>query len=392
MRRQLPLAVFAALLATLPTATVAAQEKAGERSVDVSGIIFGNFQYHVEPGHDSAADEQVRAGLDRNQFAIERLYLTVRSTLNPRTSVRATAELFNDDGAYGLRVKYGYLDYRFVDNEATTAFVRAGLLQNIMVDHEERFWPRYVANAPLARAGYFSSADLGVAVGASLPRDLGEVYAEVVDGRGYQGVGSADDRFKDFGARLTLTPFVGSPAARVLGPLVVSPWYYRGDTASVFGPGSRRADAPGYLGPLDSGRRRDRYGLFAAWDDPRLQVGVSMARRRSEVEGGANTPASPATTTTRTGELLGAFAVVRPLAFADSAGRSPLAILLRYDRDDPNTDVAGHVRYVVAGVAYDLTPDVSVALDYQETMPRAGQPPTRGNLRQVYYARFQARF
>lgn len=393
MRRHALLAAATATIVALPIATVAAQEKPAGRSVDVSGILFGNFQYHVEPGPDSAADEQVRAGLERNQFVIERLYLTVRSTLTPRTSVRATAELHNENGAYGLRVKYGYLDYRFIDREATTAFVRVGLLQNIMVDHEERFWPRYVANAPLARAGYFSSADLGVAVGASLPHDLGEVYAEVVDGRGYQDVASADDRFKDYGARLTLTPFAGSSGAgALLRPLVVSPWYYRGDTASIFGPGSRRADAPGYLGPLDVGRSRDRYGLFAAWDDPRLQVGVSLARRRSEIEGGGNTPASPVTTTTRTGELLGAFAVVRPLAFADSAGRSPLSLLLRYDRDDPNTDAAGHVRYVVAGVAYDLSSDVSVALDYQETMPLDGQPPTRANLRQVYYARFQARF
>lgn len=388
--KRLLLTLTAALL--IPAGTIAAQTASGGRSVDVSGLIFGNFQYHVEPGPDPVTDEQVRAGLERDQFAIERIYLTVRSTLTPRTSVRATAEVHNSSSGYALRAKYAYLDYRFLDRKATTAFVRAGLLQNIMVDHEESFWPRYVGNAPLARADYFSSSDLGLAVGATLPHQWGDVYAEVVDGRGYQGVGSADDRFKDFGARVTLTPFAGSPAAGVLRGLTISPWYYKGDTASVFGPNSKLAAAPGYLGPLSVGRQRDRYGLFAAWSDPRLVLAVSMARRRSEIESGANTPASPVTTTTRTGELLGAFAIVRPLAFVDSAARSPFAVVLRYDHDDANTAVAGYTRYIVAGVTYDLTRDIAVGLDYQETMPQDGQPPIRSNLRQIYFARFQAKF
>ncbi len=393
MRRRVPLAAaLLSLTAVAATAQVAPNSPpavAGPR-VNVSGLMLGNFQYHLEPGADSAADEQRRAGANQNQFVIERLYLTVRSTITPKASVRATAELYNGASGYQLRVKYGYLDYRFVDREATTAFVRVGLLQNIMIDQEETYWPRYVGTSPLAR--YFSASDLGVSVGATLPGGLGDVYAEVVDGRGYQGVGSADDRFKDFAARVTLTPFATAPGTRALRPLVIVPWYYKGDTASIFGPNSSRSGADGYLGPLRAGRQRDRYGLFAAWDDPRLRLGVSLARRRSEIDAGENTALSPPTTTVRTGSLFGTFAIIRPLAFADSAGQSPFSVVLRYDRDDPNTAASGHVRFLMAGLTYDVTPDVSVALDYEEMMPQAGQPATAANLRKVYLARFQARF
>lgn len=396
---RLAAAALAAAASALSAGALAAQGAPSGRSVDVSGIIFGNFQYHAESGHDEAADEQVRAGLERNQFVLERLYLTVRSTLSPRTSVRATAEVYNGSAGYQLRAKYAYLDHKFPVGKSASAFVRAGVLQNIVVDHEESYWPRFVATSPLVRAGYFSAADLGVAVGGTFPRNMGEVYAEVVDGRGSAGLGSADDRFKDFGARVTLTPFAGAGAdasaagaVRALRGLVISPWYYRGDTASVFGPNSARSGVAGYLGPVDTGRQRDRYGLFAALDDPRVVLGVSLARRRSELESGDNTQASPITTSIRTANLVGTFAVVRPFAFADSAGRSPFALLLRYDREDANTGAPGHTRYVVAGMTYDLSPYVSVGLDYQETMPQGGQAATRSTLRQIYFARLQARF
>ncbi len=389
------MAVAVAML-SLTTVAVSAQDapaappSLAAPAVTVSGLMLGNFQYHVEPGADSAADVQRRAGENQNQFVLERLYLTVRSKLSSRAAVRATAEIHGGGSGYQLRAKYAYLDYRVVDRAATSAFVRVGLLQNIMIDQEETYWPRYVGTSPLAR--HFPSADLGVSVGATLPGGFGDVYAEVVDGRGYQGVGSADDRFKDFAARVTLTPFAASPGGSALSPLVVVPWYYKGDTASVFGPNSSHAGTEGYLGPLRAGRQRDRYGLFAAWDDPRLRLGVSVARRRSEMDVGQNTDEWPASTAMRTGSLLGTFAIVRPLAFADSAGQSPFSVVLRYDREDPNTSAAGHVTFLMAGLTYDVSSDVSVALTYEEMMPRAGQPATATNLRQVYLARFQARF
>jgi hypothetical protein len=377
----------------LAAAPARAQGDGGRPAVDLSGVLYGNYQYHVEPGTTPAEDAQLRAGAEQNRFSLERAYLTVRAAAGPRATVRLTSDLYRAAGGYELRLKYGYLDYRFLERGQTSAFARVGLLQNVMIEHEERFWPRWLGSAPLDRAGFFSSADLGVAVGATFLGDFGELYAHVVNGQGYQDVGRPDDRFKDYAARLTLRPFANL-APTVLRSLVVSPWYYRGDSASIFGPNSTLADVPGYLGPVAEGRRRDRFGLFLGWEDPRLAAGVSIGRRESDVEHGANTAASPVTVTRVSEKLVAGFAVVRPLGYlsGDSTYRSPLAVVLRYDRDDVNTDVPGRTHYVVAGLAYDLTPNVSFALDYQETLPEDGLPATRGNTQQVYFAHFQAKF
>jgi hypothetical protein len=385
-------ATLLVLLATSAT-PARAQGDGGRRTVELSGVLFGNYQYHVEPGTNPAEDQQVRAGAEQNQFVLDRAYVTVRATAGSRASVRVTSDLYRGGDGYQLRLKYGYLDYRFLERGQASAFARLGMLPGIMIEHEESYWPRWVAQAPLDRAAFFPSADLGLAVGVTLPGQFGELYAQVVNGQGYQNVGASDDRFKDYAARVTLRPFANLTPA-TLRSLVVSPWYYRGDSASIFGPNSALAGVPGYLGPVAEGRRRDRFGIFVGWDDPRLTAGLSVGRRESDVEGGANTAASPVTVTRLSEKLVAGFAVVRPLAFidGDSTHRSPLAVVLRYDRDDVDTDTPGRTHFVVAGLAYDLTPNVSLALDYQETLPEKGLPAARSNTRQIYFAHFQAKF
>ena len=376
-----------------PSTPLAGQAPPFTRGVELSGVVYGNFQYHVEPGATPSQDAQVRAGLEENQFSLERAYVNVRASVAPRTSLRVTSDLHRADDGYELRLKYGYVDYRFLERGRASAFARVGMLQNVVIDHEERFWPRWLGTAPLDRAGYFSSADLGLAVGATLPDRLGELYAQVVNGQGYQRVGESDDRFKDWAARVSLTPVAALDESSPLRGLFVSPWYYKGDTASIFGPGSELDATPGYLGPVRQGRRRDRYGVVVGWESERFgSAGVSVARRRSEVEGGANTPASPIVVGRREGRLTSAFAALRPFAVLDSASRWPLGVVLRYDRDDADRATPGFTHYVVAGLAYDVNSHLSVALDYQETLPQDGQPPTRATLRQIYFAHLQARF
>lgn len=358
----------------------------------VSGLILANYQYHVEDGTNPEQDEQVRAGLERSRFMLERVYLTARATMSERANVRLTFE--SREGASGqeLRLKYAYLEYELPLLREAGTFVRAGLIQNIMIAQEEIFWPRMVSPAPLARSGYYSAADLGVSVGARLPRELGEVYVEVVDGRGYQGMKAPDDRFRDVAARLTLTPLASNEGAGLFRSLSISPWVYLGDTASVFGPGSEFAGATDYLGPLSDGRRRDRMGLLVGVDDRRLAAAVSLARRKSDIDVGANTGASPAGVESRGATLASAFMMLRPMALVRPAGPAPLGIVLRYDHLDADTSVPGYARYVAGGVTYDVAPGISLSLDYQEVLPRAGQAPTRGTQRQVYSVHLRADF
>src|SRR5688500_16632333 len=215
-----------ALALVAPSTPLAAQAPPFTRSVELSGVVYGNFQYHVEPGATPSQDAQVRAGLEENQFSLERAYLNVRAAVAPRTSLRVTSDLHRADDGYELRLKYGYVDYRFLERGRASAFARVGMLQNVVIDHAERFWPRRLGTAPLDCAGYFSSADLGRAAGATLPDRRGERDAQVVNGQGDQRVGRSDDRFKDWAARLSLTPFAALDESSALRGLLVSPWYY----------------------------------------------------------------------------------------------------------------------------------------------------------------------
>ena len=96
--------------------------------------------------------------------------------------------------------------------------------------------------------GYFSSSDDGIATTLTFPHKAGEFYATITNGTGY---GSREvDRFKDYAARLTLTPL-----ARTSGywkGLDISPWISIGNRASDY------ADRDhGTVKRVDEGRRRE---------------------------------------------------------------------------------------------------------------------------------------
>jgi hypothetical protein len=354
--------------------------------VEVSGLLNGSYQYHVTP------DAGSRAGSVHNQFLLDRSYLTVRATAGERGSARLTSDLFrNGSEGYDLRVKYGYGQYDFLRRGDVRAFVRAGILQTVMIEEVETFWPRWLGPVAEDRFGFFSSADVGVSSGLTLPRQLGELYATVTNGRGYSNAGT-DDRFKDVALRVSLTPLARRADAGLLRTLTVSPWYYKGDTASSFATTLTGGDVPdGYLGRIDAGRQRDRYGVFAGIRDPRLSALVGISERRSEVESGANTATSPVVLTTQRDRLVSAFVVARPLAFADSAA-PPVGVVLRVDRLQPRLGSGSDVRYVFAGLTYDLNRNISVSANYQETSPRRGPPTPLDVPMRAYFGQFTVRF
>jgi len=347
--------------------------------IDFSGILFANFQYRGDKGPAHAS----------NKFDVERAYLTFRMPAGERTSVRVTADLFQQTASgsdsyyrgWVLRAKYAYLQYNYLNGKDWKALARVGLLHTVLIDHDEQFWPRWISTTPTERAGYFSSADAGIATSVSLPRKFGEVYATITNGPGYTS--RETDRFKDYAARLTVTPWA-SESSSLLKTVALSGWYYRGAVASKF-----VATTPGEIGPIGSGLDRNRWGLHAAESDPRLTIGVQYARRQEQGESGSNTPASPRAVTDSTGTLWSGYAVARPLAFADKASTSPLSLVLRFDRVTTNTDKGSKYNVVIGGLIWDLSKRASVSADYQETTPVSGAPiaPVK-----TYFAHFVARF
>ena len=73
-----------------------------------------------------------------------------------------------------------------------------------------------------------------------------------------------------------------------------------------------------------------------------------------------------------TGELFDGFVVVRPLEFSQPDIKQSFGLVGRYDHWKPNKDVDGYVQFLVAGVFWEPTRKVTVALDYQEQSPKSG--------------------
>lgn len=354
--------VSALTLAAIPqamSAQAAAQAPATTTPPTLSGTIRGNYHYLLGGPRE-----------DFNQFALERVYVTVKGTPAPKLDYRVTTDVFQsgDGNGWTVRLKYGYLDYGFGVDQPWETRLRAGVLQTVTIEQQETYWPRWLGPVAIDRHGFFQSADAGVATQTALPNGLGEVYLHVVNGNGY--VRRETDRFKDLGGRLSLTPF-SSSENKLLASTTISGWVYDGAAASAF--------VNDTIAPVATGLNRDRWGVHAAMKDPRLTLAADYSVRADDVERGTNRPLDPRTVTARDGAVASGFAIVRPLAFASASGTSPLALIGRYDRvepDDARDDDAFH--YFLAGGIYDINKRFSMSLNYQEQLGGVAPSPFRG--------------
>ena len=337
--------------------------------VSVSGVIFGNYHYHLSG--------QSR---DFNQFVVDRAYVNVRATVSERISVRITTDVFQsgDQNGWTIRAKYAYLQYDLAKAERWRTALRAGMLHNVLIEHVEQFWPRFIERAPLERNGGFASADVGAAALVSLPARLGEIYGHVVNGPGYTR--RETDRYKDYAFRVSVTPL-----ARVSGPLstlTISPWVYEGAIASRF----VRGGGNGAIAPVSDALPRDRYGVLVGVRDPRLTVGAEAARLRTMTDTLGAGPTPTRVVTDARGEILSAYGVLRPLAFVNGSGRSPVGLIGRYDRVEANRDADDRYHYFLGGLLIDLNARSAFSLNYQEQLVNSGAPalPSPGLFRALF--------
>jgi hypothetical protein len=331
--------------------------------VDFSGVLYMNFQYRGDAGPAKSS----------NKFDLERAYLTFRMPAGDRASIRITADVFQQTTApndafyrgWVIRAKYAYLQYDYLKSATGwNGLARAGLLHNVVIDHVETFWPRWISQTPVERAGFFASADAGVATQLTFPNKFGEIYATIVNGPGYAS--RETDRFKDYAARLSLTPF-GRSDNRLLKTFALTGWTYIGAVASSFAAGGI-----GQIGPVGVSLPRTRSGVFVGIRDPRLSAGAEWDTRNDARETGANTMASPRAEVDSTGRLLAGFAAIKPLQLMNDQSTFPLGLVARWDRFKPNTDTDGYINTVIGGLTWDLNKKTALSLDYQEVTPRSG--------------------
>jgi len=330
--------------------------------VDFSGVLYANFQYRGDAGAAKAT----------NKFDLERAYLTFRMPAGDRASIRITADVFQQQTApndafyrgWVIRAKYAYLQYDLIKSASWNANIRGGLLHNVVIDHIESFWPRWISQSPVERSGFFASSDAGVAGTISFPNKLGEIYTTIVNGPGYTS--RETDRFKDYSARLTLTPLSGSEN-KIIKTLALSGWTYVGAVASTFVNGGA-----GQIGPVGSSLPRTRSGVFVGVRDPRLSAGAEWDTRKDARETGANTIAAPRVEVDSTGRLIAGFATIKPFQLINDKSTFPLGLVGRWDRFKPNTNTDGYINIVIGGLTWDLNKKSAISLDYQEQTPHSG--------------------
>jgi hypothetical protein len=331
--------------------------------VDFSGVLYANFQYRGDKGPSKS----------QNKFDLERAYLTFRMPAGDRASIRITADVFQQTTApndafyrgWVIRAKYAYLQYDYLKSATGwNGLARAGLLHNVVIDHVETFWPRWISQTPVERAGFFASSDAGVATQLTFPNKFGEIYATIVNGPGYTS--RETDRFKDYAARLSLTPF-GRSDSRLLRTFALSGWTYIGAVASSFAAGG-----VGQIGAVGGSLPRTRSGVFAGLRDPRLSAGAEWDTRKDARETGANTLASPRVEFDSTGSLLAGFATIKPFQLMNDKSTFPLGLVARWDRFKPNTDTDAYINTVIGGLTWDLNKKTALSLDYQEVTPHSG--------------------
>ncbi|MEO7963794.1 MAG: hypothetical protein ABIT38_07785 [Gemmatimonadaceae bacterium] len=334
---------------------------------DFSGVIYTNFQKGGLKGSRA-----------QDRFDLDRAYLTFRGSAGEHVSWRVTADVFQQRDTtlsafyrgWALRAKYAYVQYDYIRGvgEELKANVRLGILHTVIVDHEEQapdhgVWPRGIQQVAVEQAGFFSSSDDGLATTITLPHKKGEIYATITNGTGYAS--REIDRFKDFAARLTLTPL-----AKTYGyfkGLDISPWISVGARASDFADRNH-----GTVTRIDEGRKRNRYGLLLQVHDPRLALGAHFARRIDIVEAADTTKDVAPRTTERTGTVNSLYTMIHPLAFINSAPAWPIALLLRADDVKPDKVTDPYQRYYVAGLTWELNRKTSVTFDYQTQEPKKG--------------------
>ena len=182
---------------------------------------------------------------------------------------------------------------------------------------------------------------------------------DVVNGTGYDN--PENNKYKDVQARVSITPLMKS--ASILKTFTITPWFSWGGNTSVF--------LNSATNPITDKLQKDRYGVFVGNKDRRLTFGAEYAQRKDGADNNT-TDATLDQIVNTTGELYDAFVIVRPLEFSQPDIKQSFGLVGRFDHWKPNKDSTANAQFIVAGVFWEPTRKIALALDYQQTTPKSG--------------------
>lgn len=311
-------------------------------NLSISGRTYLRYSYEVGD-----------ARKDYNEFAIDRLYLTLQWKLWDRARMSYTLEggdirdvdvrLSNgvltktNNQALGAVTKYLYFEYSNPLGKDT--WVRLGLSPLPFVSYEEDIWGYRVQGTVFSdRSGYLTSTDLGVAVGGRFPKGYGSWQTSLVNGEGWKR--SEAGKHKDVHARLTLNPLAG--VGKAAANFFVTGFRSEGTNDDVTtGPASK-----------------DRTILMAGYKTPgkiTLAGEYVMSRDPATTLAGRYPSLSSRAGMLSEGRGTSVFATLSPKALGATGNAENLNLLVRYDALDPDDEIADNsLRRVIAGFAYKL--------------------------------------
>jgi hypothetical protein len=346
VRRSKSAVIAAAVLAG--ALTLGARPAAAQTSV--GGVVYAGWNYTM-------ANDTLKADSNithLNNFDIARAYINVNGSFAGGIKGRVTADIYRGtDGSLLYRLKYAHVTWTPQGSPLTLKF---GQVQTPWVDYEESLWNyRMQGTVAMDRLGYETSSDFGLAVDGNFSSDLFNFSAGVYSGEKYNG--ALGDQRKDLEARASFRLLATDDGSRV---------------------GGLRLNGYAHLGAPTTGGQRNRFIGMVSYRTNDLTLAAQYASITDSTTGGPSAIG---------GGSVVAMAHQKKATVVSAYGvyhfpSTRFSLLGRVDVVNANTadtTVQSKTTRIIAGVAYQLSPNLRLLADVDMLGYKSGYVVTTSN-------------
>ena len=338
---------FAAAVLAAGLLTVGARPAAAQTSV--SGVVYAQWMYTLS-NDTLKADSNIT---HFNNFDVTRAYINFTGSFAGGVKGRVTADVYRvTDGSLAYRLKYAYLTWTPEGSPLTFKF---GQIHTPWIDWEEALWNYRMQGAvALDRGGYETSSDFGAGVDGTFGHDAFNFQAGVYGGERYNG--APGDQRKDLEARASYRLLATDDGSRV---------------------GGLRLTGYAHVGAPTTGGQRNRFLGMLSYRTNDLTLAAEVVMTRDSVTGGPSAiggGSAVAMAHLKKGSVVSAYGVYH-------VPSTRYSILGRVDLVNTNTDDTTNLSTttrVIAGAAYQLSPNVRLLADVDLLAYHAGYVPAAG--------------
>ncbi len=306
-------------------------------TVSVGGVIYTHFGYQLD------TDTTLAVPGHRNNIDVSRSYITVNGKSGTVTA-RITADVDGRRAASNqqtFRLKYAFLSYA---PDGFPVSFKLGAIPTPFIEWDEAMWGyRMQGTVALDRNSYLTSSDFGFGVDGSWLKERINFQSGIYNGEGYNN--APGDQYKDVAARASFRLAGTDDSSRI---------------------GGLRVTGFALFGTRTGGGTRQRLLAMLSYKTKALTVAAQVAETRDSLA---------ATAPDVAGRVVSAYVTW-------GVPKSKVRVLARVDLVDPDVDSepstpslsAGRQARVIAGVSYELTPNVRVLADADLNSLRHGSP------------------